>query len=188
MALDKDKISKKAYEPYFREAGHCFANFILISILVAIVFLSITYATGDNVISAALFIVAFYLVLDAIFNYRLSFLAMYEKRKCDWEKQNLVIDKIISEDTWTARLGESVIYKLYPKELHVYRYKLICYNQSGDKVVLRAVMSAKKYRIIQDRIFNSMSTDCIIYYGKLTRIVMMFKNQELWTDKLNHMF
>lgn len=113
---------------------------------------------------------------------------MYEKRKCDWEKQNLVIDKIISEDTWTARLGESVIYKLYPKELHVYRYKLICYNQSGDKVVLRAVMSAKKYWIIQDRIFNSMSTDCIIYYGKLTRIVMMFKNQELWTDKLNHMF
>ena len=33
MALDKDKMSKKAYEPYFREAGHCFANFILISIL-----------------------------------------------------------------------------------------------------------------------------------------------------------
>ena len=61
-------------------------------------------------------------------------------------------------------------------------------SNQGKKVILKAVMSGKKYQVIQDRIFHSIPTTATILFGKHTKIIMYYKSADEWTDKLNHMF
>lgn len=189
MDLDrKKKFAKKAYKPYFFEARHCFMIYVLVSLIISVLFIAFSMIYDTNTIPFLVSVLVIYLIADCLLNYRLSFMAMLEMKSLHWNKQELTIVKISKDYAWSGYLWTSVLPKLYPKEQRVDKYKLICKEESGENIVLRSVMSGKKYQIIQDRIFDSMPTKCTIYYGKISKIIMYYKNDEPWTDILNHNF
>ena len=185
--MDKKSIAKNAYAPYIKESLYCVEIFALVAGLILIIFAAFSVATGINVYIVPVIILSVYAVLDCILNHWLSILSAFE-RKCDWLECKLTIKAIKTEASWSGHMWESAIKKLYPKAWRVDRYKLICEDVDGKKIVLRSVMRGKKYQIIQDRVFNSLPTECSIMYGRYTKIVMYYKGKDIWTDKLNHMF
>ena len=186
--MDFNKYSKRAYAPYFKESIHCIEVFVFVSIILLVLF-SILFVYLE--ISAYYILIiglVVYALLDCAFNHRLSILAVTEMRKGDWIKQEVVIKDIILEHSSSGYMGQSVIPKLYPKELGMERYKLVCENEKKEKVVLRTVMSRRKHKLLVNQIFIEKGAKSFIYYGKRTKIVLCYKSGEAWTDTLNHMF
>ena len=188
MDLNKRRtISSRAYAPFYKESLYCFRNFVCLFLLLLIVFSVFAYLWGHKFLWFFFVIVVFYVLVDCLLNYRLTFVSMYENKKCDWVSQELTIKKISKSFSWSSPWYASTMSKLYSKELNFDRYNIICTNNLGEKVVLKTAISGKKYQIIQNRIFENLCTKCYIYYGKYSKIIMFYKNSENWTDQLNHM-
>ena len=183
-----NSLASKAYAPYYKESLHCFQLFLLVSAIILIVCVTFGVATTINMLYFYVMTEVWYILTDSALNHRLTFLSLYEKRNKKWEELEISIRAIKHELSFSRNGLESVIPKLYPKNLRVGKYKLNCLTNDGKRISLRIVMSGKKYQIIQDRIFNSLPTNCTVLCGKYTKIIIFFKSSEMWTDKLNHMF
>ena len=189
--MDSDKIlklSKRAYEPYFKEALHCFQIWVLVSLACVCVSVAISVYANVNLLPFVAAFIALYALADCILNYRLSFLALAESKKETWDIDEFEITEISEDPSWAGHWWESTVSRLYPKDLRVERYKLKCRTASGEIKALRAAMSGKKYQIISDRIFNLQPTKCKIRYGKHSRIIIHYASGGEWTDTLNHLF
>lgn len=188
MDLDrKKKIASKVYEPYHREASYCLGiSVIVITFLILLGVVLSSYVDNNQVFLLFLPMILLYFFAEIFLNFRISILAFFEKRECNWENQELTILKI-SEDISFSGKFHSVIRKLYPKEMEFDRYRIVCEDKNGKKVVLKSAMSNKKRWKIVQRIFEQKSLTCNIYYGKHTQVVMYYKSTEHWTDVLNHM-
>lgn len=189
MDLDRrKKIALKSYEPYYKESLHCLQVFVLISLLLLIVFIVLYQSIGKIVIFPYLLIESVYLCGDCLLNHRITILSLIERKHLDWDCQNVTIVRICDDYSWSGRMWESVIPQLYPKALSVNRYKIVCETQDKKQLNLRAVMSGKKYQIISNRIYKKLPTNCIVHFGRYSKIIMLYNNSYDWTDKLNHMF
>lgn len=187
MVSDKrKKLAEKAYEPYFEEAIYCLENYIIACLAVIILFILCSFVFAVNMWPLITLALGILTILECLGNFRLSFLAKLENRRLLWIKRNLTIIKITEDFSTSTRWG-SILPKLYPKNQRMNRYKLICVDQNQKRYKLRSAMSGKKYQIIQDRLFELKNTSCEIHYGKYSHIIMLYKNHEEWTDKLNHM-
>ena len=184
----RKKIAIRSYTPYFKESVYCLVIQVLVTGCLCAVFVGVGVVYQITVwpILIGILIVAW--VVELLLNQRLSMVALWELKKLKWNTAAVTILEISEEASWSGHIWESVISKLYPSNQRVGRYKLICQTKTGKKLVLRCIMSGKKWQIIQDRIFDKQSTECSIHYGTHTRIVMLYCSQEDWTDKLNHMF
>ena len=182
------KLSKSAYEPYFKEALHCFQMFVLVSLSCLCVSVAISVYANVNLLPFVAAFIILYALADCLLNYRLSLLALVESKKEAWDIEEFEIIKIFEEASWSGHLWKSTVARLYPQNLRVGKYKLKCRAKNGEITTLRAAMSGKKYQIIGERIFNSQVTKCKISYGKYSRIIIHYANGGEWTDKLNHLF
>ena len=185
MVLDK-KIFKKAYSPYFKEARYCFIIYLCVSVSVVLFFVCFAAIKQIEVFLFLVPVLIVYALCEFATNYRLIFMIILENARC--KKQTVIINRIVTEHSWSGHLWNSVLPKLYEKKQLVNRYKLICHDPNGKKVILRCVMSAKKCKFLQNRIFESLSTQCVIVYGKYSKIVICYESNQSWTDQLNHMF
>lgn len=190
--MDLRKLEKnalKAYQPYYEESSYCIWIYVVVSFVLVAVFLAFGhYAHDSKIMVIGACIIGIYAICEFFANHRLAVAALIESKKKNWKKQKLTIRKIKTEASWSGHLWESVIPKLYPKGQSVSRYKIICMDENGQKVVLRIVMGGKKYQIIQDRVFQSLDTRCTIYYGAKSKIIIFFESNDVWTDRINHMF
>ena len=188
MDLDKKrKIASISYRPYRKEALHCLGIFICILLTLSIPIALLAYTWDSRILAWFILLTVGYIVVDCILIYRLSLISVYENKKCDWSIQKLTITKISQEFSWAFHWSADGISRLYPKELHFDKYKVVCKNEMGSRVVLRTAISGKKYQIIQNRLFENLDTTCTIYYGKHSKIIMLYKSNKTWTDQLNSM-
>ena len=144
MDLDRrKKIANRAYEPYFRESFYCLGTSVMVSFILIVATVIFSVAIDTSAVFLLVVALPSLVIMDCAFNYRLSILALIERRKCDWKKAELRIIKLSIESSWSGPKGESVIPKLYPKEQEVNRVKLICKDRSDRRVVLHTVMGIK---------------------------------------------
>ena len=189
MDLRKMNLNaQKAYRPYRLESIYCIITYVIVVLVLFIVFLAFGYNNKIKMTGIYISIIVVYTICNFFFNHLIHVMTTIEYKKKNWIKQELTICQIKKEASWSGHLWESIIPKLYPKEQLVDRYKIICTDKNGKEVILRSVMGGKKYQIIQDRIYNSLDTKCIIHYGKMSRIIIFFESNNIWTDKINHMF
>ena len=187
---NKKHFERKVYEPYFKEVSHCFYNDIFLASVLLVLVIVISILISDYyflILYTKVFVI--FLIIEYLFIYHIFFKIIFERRKYDWCNQKVTIIKIVNEYSFSGnRLQGPIIPRLYPAKARVNRYKLICQNEDGKIIRLRSVMSAKKCFVIENRLSKSLSTNCTIYYGKHSKIVMFYKGEEKWTDLLNHIF
>ena len=189
MDFDKKSIAIRAYSPYYREALYCLALSVRDIIVIVLSYFLVFFISNMEPWKLYIAILVFYVLAISTIYYRVSILTLFEKKSCKWTVEKLAIQKIVQEASFSNHpCGKRTITKLYPKDVRMDRYKLICQNAEGKRVVLRTAMSGKKFQLIQDRIYYSLPTECKISYGKYSKIVMFYKSKELWTDQLNHLF
>ena len=189
MGLNKEEFERKAYSPYRKESQHCFSLFVFISLIFCILSCVLSAIFNRNLMFLFIFALLIYSLLECILNFRIAILIFFEKRMCEWNNNEIIITKITKEHSASGPwLEGSALPKLYSADQHVNRYKMICINKKGEKIVLRTVLSIKKYRFIQERIFAELPMECIVHYGKYSKIIMFYQSKEDWCDKLNHIF
>ena len=188
MDLDRKRLfAKRAYAPYRKETLYCLA--IDIALSMGILFLGLFMGTvyeSDWFIFFYVFVVFAYFVFGCLSRYKISLISIYENKKCQWEKKTLTVEKIKIAPWGPGHHGENIVHKFYDKKLSVNKYKLICKDEKGKKIVLRTISGAKRIGIISQRIYEGLSTECTVYYGKYTRIAMYYKSDDGWTNPLNY--
>lgn len=182
----KEKKARDAYRPYFKESMDTLIRSVLIILCILTFSVAFSLVYENYFYLFATFAVFLYVICDCVLNYRLVILALIERKKNEWICEEIEVVRIKDEWVWSGYLWKSRLSKLYPKEMHVGRYKLECKNKEGKKINLRSVMSGKKYQILNDRIFYSRSTKCLVSFGRYTKIIMHYESNEKWTDQLNH--
>ena len=171
----KKEDRKKAYAPYQKESLYC------LPVDISCVALMIVFFIYDE---KAFFCVTLAWELLWIFlNHRITLLSFGESLFCHWESQELTLLKDKTEASFYARTSDS-IYLLYPENLRVRKYKIICKNNQGKQIVLRSVMSASKAQLLAD----TMPMTCVVLYGRFSHIVFRYQSKEEWAYKCNHKF
>lgn len=175
---------KKAYTPYRKEALHCAGIALVITIVGSLSLLVI----GLHHIAPMLFLIfpLFWLV-EMVIDCRLAIYSVLEKRKRKYITKIVTIVQIRTENAVSGHWG-SVIPQMYPKQLRVDRYKILVYDNSGNKVSLRCVMSGKKWQMLSDNVLKGGSLERKITYGKYSRIVIAWNDKDNLAYSLNHMF
>ena len=181
-------ISTRAYEPFLLEARYNLITTMAVSLFIIVIF-SVFSITKKIDVSIIIFqVLIFYFCLELTFVYRVSILVLFERKKCIWNEERVFIKKIVAYQTlFDPKNGESVITKLSPKGKNYDRYKVVCRTDNGKRLVFKTVMSKKKQRVICDALDENEKLECVIYYGKYTKIVMRYKGDNPCFDKLNYM-
>lgn len=188
MVFDKENITQRAYSPYNKMALYALPVTILIVFLSLIGACLLGYILNVSFLFIFLPVALLFITIQILLEYKTPLISLFERKRCEWVTEELTIQKIVKEYDFSSPWYTRTLPKLYSKEQNVDQYKLICRNQAGKRVVLRTAMSAKKYQLLQDRIFSNHSTNCTVSYGKYSKIVMLYRSPDAWTDQLNHMF
>ena len=184
----KKRLSNRAYEPFLLEARYNLITTIAISFFIIIMFIAFSIDKKIDVSIMIFNVLIFYFCLELALVYRICILVLFERKKCVWNEERVVIKKVKAyQSPCDSKNSESVISKLYPKGQRFDRYKVICQTESGKRLILRTVMSKKKHEIFFDALFDNKELECVIYYGKYTKIVMRYKGEHSCFDKLNYM-
>lgn len=194
-----------AYEPYKREALYCFCADLILVLCLAVVI--ILFDIPQKFPYVYLVFPAFFL-LELVFNYSIFLLGLVEQRRNLFLQKQVRIQKITVENSFSGHWG-SVISKLYPSQLMVGRYKLLCVDSSGEKLKLRSAMSLKKYQLLishlHPELMEALSrthsqrskpvnpVDVVqqswtVSFGKYTHIILSYDDQNELSDMLNRQF
>ena len=184
----KKRLSNRAYEPFLLEARYNLITTMAVSFVIIIMFVVFSITKKIDVSTIIFRILVFYFCLELILVYRVSIFVLFERKKCVWNEEKVVIEDIVAyRSLGDSKNGESVISKIYPKRQRFDRYKIVCQKEDGKRLVLRSVMSKKKQRIFCEALFDNKKLECVINYGKFTKIVMRYKGEDPLFDKLNYM-
>lgn len=194
--MDKDRkvyIMKKLYSPYRRESlVYLIYDFIALAIIALTVAMSPVFvpeATGGEMFKLAVLLIACHGSISCTIFHGITLLSFFEIRNQKWKRQRLTIKRVINVPSFSGgRLDDNPISKLYPANMYVCRYWLICRNETGGLVILRSVMSEKKVLILCDQLRNATTVCCDISYGPCTRVVFRYHSTDEWADLLNHLF
>lgn len=179
-----DSLLKKAYAPYRKEALHCAGLALVITI---VGFLSMLLINLHQIAPILFLIFPLYWLAEILINCRLSIYSFWEARKREYVTTTATIIQIRTENAVSAHWG-SAIPQLYPKQLRVDRYKIVGYDDSGNKVFFRCVMSGKKWQLLSDNVQKGSSLERKIIYGKYSRIIILWSDKDDLAHSLNHMF
>ena len=182
MKID-DRLIKKAYAPYNKEALHCLGINIIVLIIITTMF---AYGYSQRNFSwvwiTYVVLILVYLSIEFLLYYRVWLLSKIEYKRKAYTIKKLKLYKLKSEYTltkgYTADIFSMDIGTLYPKEMYVEKCKIICMDESGKKYRLRMVMSGDKQMKLRKAIESRGNTYLPITFGKLTKIM-------LWCDWTN---
>jgi len=174
LFMELNKNIKKAYEPYCKEFIYCFIIDIFIVISTIVIFITIGALNEFPII---FIIIPLYFIIECFINYRIFLLSRLEIKLSKNKTQNLKINKIKVESSASGWLWNSVIGKLYPKELGVERFKVECVDENNKTITLRMVMSIKKHEKFLYAIKSKPNSYESITYGAQTKIILYFNKQ-----------
>ena len=174
--MDSNKVEySRAYSPYRKEALYCFIVDILILIVSFIVIFSIKLETYTIQL---LWIIPVYLIAEVFLNYRLALLSLIEEKCRGGTVLATVEIKRISRESSLSGRWESVIPKLYPKEMRVERYKINCTDPNGKKIVLRRAMSMKNAQLFDKMIECDSMRRRTVVIGKYSHIIVKYCDKD----------
>lgn len=176
--------ANRAYEPYRREALHCFWADAAVSAAMLLLIVA-THLYQASRIIWAVFPLLF--LVEGFVNYRLSLCSFVERRRKLYRVDHLQIVNIREDRSASGHWG-SIVPQLYSPKMYVDRYRIKCRDADGRTIQLRCVMSGKKHRILSERMGDKEKLSIAIRYGKLTHIIITYLDQDETAWKLNHMF
>lgn len=167
-----DREVSRAYEPYRREALYSFVMSILAMVCCTVVIIP----WGIEIPGVFLVLGVGYLcilLLEAVFIFRWALLSVIEKRRGCYACAQVQMVRI-SEEFVPSGKYESVVGKLYPKELRVRRHIIKCVDADGNRLTLRSVMSGKNAQPLLDEIYYKTGKTRTVLYGKYTHIIVKY--------------
>jgi len=186
------KMLKLAYEPYQNEAYTQLIAWIIVCLFT--VGMSILCVYYDYFGNFALCIITLIGLVCAIYRIWRNFIRylIYPSIEIRFHKcicAELQIVRIRFDNTMIKRYGGNIMPDLYDKKQDVDRYKFICLDSKGKKVVLRAAISYKRKDSLFDALEKTNPLPCSVTYGKFTHIIWHFDNKkDQWADYYNHTF
>lgn len=175
---------KRSYEPYQRESAHCFFLAVVFS---SIAFLLYGVCGGLRIWKGFLWFLIGYLIVELLTNGYLGLISPIELSKKAFVIDSLFIDKIEIAHSWSGHWGESIIPKLYPKQLRMQSYKVFCTSMDGKSIVLRIAMSQRKLKKLMRYVEIYHSEALMIMFGKYSHIIIEFQGRGYDSIDLNRM-
>ena len=106
-------------------------------------------------------------------------LSRVEIKLSKYTTKKLKIKKIREEFSGSGPWYEnSIVGRLYPKELGLERCKIECLDENNKVIKLRLVMGSKKADKLQLAMQNNPNLYPPIIYGELTKIILYFDKHE----------
>lgn len=177
------KIVKRAYEPYRKEAMHCFLEYILVVLVCGVVFLIWRIQNPNIYIVVGIGCLLFF-VLEIFLDYRLALLSWIEEHWRLYDIKEVQMVRIKVEYSPSGKY-ESIIPKLYPKELGVNRNKIKCIDFDNKKFSLRSAMGNKNAQILIDEINKKTGVRRTVKVGKYTHIIVKYCDNDYISHRLN---
>lgn len=161
------RTMRNEYRPYIKEFLYCLgidALIILILIICAVAF-------GEPLLHVVgLYVLPAFLVVETLLNYRLAILIFIERRSRSPIQRRAAVIAIDRE--WSASgKYESIIEKLYPKELEVSRYKIICETPENKRFRVRSVMAGKRAFELYMMHMKGRLNGVTVTHGPLSKVV-----------------
>lgn len=173
MDLTKKELFR-AYSPYRKEALYCFA----IDVIIVIVGIATLVCLGLPHYAPVLFLIfPGYFVLEILINYRLAILSIIEERTQNYILKDVSIIGMRVEDSASGRWG-SVVPKLYPGNIGMNRYKILCIDSNKHKLSLRRVMSNKNAQLLSDKIYDVSILPSTVVIGRYSRIILKYCDED----------
>ena len=170
-----------AYEPFRREALHCFLlNLLLFSIFGALL-LAVSLKSRIKVheinlllISIPIFVFEIHLFCTV---YRIAILSWIEMAGKVFVTQSLILEEIKEESSPSGRWG-SIIPQLYPKKANYGRYKILCRTEEGKRFKLRCAVNGKNYQIIGNQIWDGPGWKRSVTYGRFSHVILRYNDKD----------
>ncbi len=177
------KIINRAYEPYRKEAMHCFVEYILVVLACGVVFLIWKIQTPNIYIVLGIGCLLSF-VLEIFLNYRLALLSWIEERRQLYEVKEVQMIRF-KEEYFTSGKYESIIPKLYPKDIGVCRNKIKCIDSNNKNLSLRSAMGNKNAQMLIDEIKKRTGVRRTVMVGKYTHIIVKYCDNDYISHRLN---
>lgn len=170
---------KMAYSPYRREALRCLIIDIAVAAAVSVLF----FLVGAQWF--LLILLPLFFVWESLVNYIWALLSFSEVRGARFETASVELIRVKDEHSASGHFG-SALKELYPKSLHVGRYRILCRDGQGRKIVLRCIMSEEKWQILRDGIDVTGTLPRSVTFGKRSHILLSFNDGDALAEALNH--
>lgn len=175
MNLNKNLVIESA-KPYIKESIY---SFIILTFVLSGVFFIFVMIVGDEIPKRNLVILIFGLsffcyCIDFWWNYKLGVLTIIDITKKDFIIEDVLIQYIAVEPSYSGRSFKSIVRRFYPAELAVDRFKIIYKDEFGDEGMMRLVMSRNKHINIEN-LFIQNEIISRITYCKRSKVVIRFE-------------
>ena len=180
MDLSKSEFLH-AYSPYRKEATRCLAIDVLVSFLCGIILFIVGIQTNAV---WTFWVIPIYFFIELFVNYKFAILSLIEEKNKCVVLAVVTIEKKEIEDSASGRWG-SIIPRLYPKELHMQRYKITCTDESGKKILLRSVMSINNAKLFNKMLETTSMCKRTIIAGKYSHIILKYCDRDDFALILN---
>ena len=154
---------RNEYRPYIKEFLYCLGIDAIITLIIIIL------AVSFNVPHLCLYFLPF-LAAEVAWNYRVAILIFIERPSRSPVQCRAAVKVIDTEWSASGKYG-SIIDKLYPKELEVGRYKIICEMPEGKRFRVRSVMARKRAFEFEIMHMKGRLNDVSLTYGPISKIV-----------------
>ena len=183
MVLDK-AIKQKAYSPYFLNAKRRSLEYCVLWILS--IFAFVAYFTIDKVPLFYVCVINIFTLLYFFHDFYIIIFIFLEKRMPP-QHRVLTLTQIVPERSFADFMQKSnADIFLNENQKMLSRYKLIFKSESGKRVVLRAMMSRKKFGLLFDKMWATSSFSAHVYYAKFSKVIVYYGGEDSIFDILNH--
>lgn len=178
MIYSIDKYLKKNTAPYIRELLYVLCIDLIIVLLLCFIFLIPNWSSVSDVrgiVLALACIILIYITVELFFNYRLGLLAIIDKYKGDYREYEGIITDYIVESSASGWLWNSIIPKLYPKQLGVNRFRIL-FISNGAEEFTRIIMSRDKGIQIYNMLMQNKNSRVRLIVCKRSKILLSIES------------
>lgn len=141
---------RKSYEPYRREAGYALGRDVcLIGVVLVILFAFLQkQEDAEGLYQAAMIAFPSMFVFLLFADTYIAALTLLEEKKVRYAARQVWIVRMKDAFSWTGRMFESVMIKLYPEDVRMEPYWLYAVTPTGEKFRLRCAAGRRKREAI----------------------------------------
>lgn len=183
MKLNR-RASLRAYEPFRKEALICLAMDAAAMLLYAGVMAACGALQADF---RCWLVLPAYAVVACLAHYRIALLSIVEQRRGMTVSDTVVI-RALKEDYSASGHWGSILSELAPKKVRLARRAFVCIGSDGKSLRLRRVTVSRNLQLLGNTLFRDGSVPRRVTYGKLTRIILTWDDEDAMAVELNHAF
>ena len=178
MEIDLKKLHR-SYEPYRRECGYVLVRDVCIMGAMLLV-VGIIFNTNEDqkfYFSVLVPFIVIFCFIGLMLEIYVALLTILEEKKICYVAKSVRILKVKDALSWTGRMLESAMTKLYPPDVQMEPYWIYLITPTGKKFRLRCAMGNRKWEAMR-RLMARMEKEDVyvtVVYGKYSRVLVMMK-------------